>query len=181
MASHGKISRNLAVLSRVMAWLSTAGFLIIPVVAVYIFLWPEHPQGLTLDMDHLGAELNATIPLQYRMMALACALVPVGFTMWALWSLRRLFLLYAGGEVFSAGALSALNHVAFALFGGVVAGFVMQAPMSLALSWPNGHRAISLGFGSGDVSTLFMAGVVLVIARVMAEAHRMADENAKFV
>ncbi len=65
----------------------------------------------------------------------------------------------------------------------MIANFVVQAPISLALTWSlgHGHRAISLGFGSGDVSTLFMAGVVLVIARVMTEALRVADENAAFV
>jgi hypothetical protein len=31
------------------------------------------------------------------------------------------------------------------------------------------------------VATLFWAGVVLVIARVMAEGSLLADENAKFV
>jgi hypothetical protein len=170
-------------LSRIMAWLSTAGFVIVPAVTIYAFLLPERSGWLMLDFDHLGAALNSTVPLQFRIMALACELVTASFTMWALWSMRRLFLLYAGGHVFTPTALRALNHIALALFGGVLAGFVMQAPTSLALTWPlgHGHRAISLAFGSGDVSTLFMAGVVLVAARVMTEALRVADENAKFV
>jgi hypothetical protein len=183
MAEKDTVSENVATLSRVMAWLSTAGFLIVPAIVIYAFLSPERSRWLMFDMDHLGATLNSAVPLQFRLMALACALVPFGFSMWALWSLRRLFLLYANGEVFSPGALSALNHVALALFGGVVADFVMQAPISFALTYAlgHGHREIDLSFGSGDVSTLFMAGVVLVIARVMAEARRVADENAKFV
>ncbi len=183
MADKDAISQNVATLSRVMAWLSTAGFLIVPALVIYAFLEPENSKWLMFDMDHLGATLNSAVPLQFRLIALACALVPVGFTMWALWSLRRLFLLYASGEIFSPGALSALNHVAMALFGGVVAGFIAEAPISVALTWTlgHGHRELSLGFGTGDASSLFMAGVVLVIARVMAEARRVADENAKFV
>jgi Protein of unknown function (DUF2975) len=174
---------NLAWLSRLMAWLSTAGFVIVPAITIYAFIDPEKSRWLMLDFDHLGAALTAAVPLQFRAMALACELVSVGCTMWALWSLRSLFLLYADGDVFSKSALRALNYVAFALFSGVVANFVMQAPMSLALTYPlgHGHRVISLSFGSGDVATLFMAGVVLVIARVMTEARRLADENAKFV
>jgi Protein of unknown function (DUF2975) len=169
--------------SRVMAWLSTAGFVIVPAIVIYIFLDPEHSRWLMFDMDHLGARISSAVPVEFRLIALACALIPAAFDMWALWSLRSLFLLYARGEVFSPGALSALNHVAVALFGGVIANFIAQAPISAALTWAlgHGHREISLSFGSGDVSTLFMAGVVLVIARVMAEARRVADENAKFV
>lgn len=176
-------SSNIAALSRVMARLSTAGFVLLPLAVIYCFVAPDQSGWLMFDFDHLGTELNDAVPLQFRLMALVAALGPTAFTMWALWSLRRLFLLYAKGEVFSAHALSALNQVAVALFASVIVTFAAGAPISLALTWARGahHREISLSFGSGDVTTLFIAGVVLVIARVMAEAGRMADENAKFV
>ncbi|HEY5337511.1 MAG TPA: DUF2975 domain-containing protein [Rhizomicrobium sp.] len=169
--------------SRTMAWLSTIGFLIVPAITAYVFLDPDRSHWMMFDINHLGADITGAVPLPFRLIALACELVSVGFTMWALWSLRQLFLLHAKGEVFSQSALRALNHVALALFCGVVASFVMQAPISFALTFArgHGHRSISLGFGSNDVATLFMAGVVLVIARVMAEARRVADENAAFV
>jgi hypothetical protein len=174
---------SVARLSVIMAWLSTAGFVISPLALAYAFLDPDHSQWMMFHYEHGGVSLSSEQPLQFRLIALVCALVATGFTMWALWALRRLFLLYARGSVFSAEALAALNHVAVALFAGVIVAFAMQAPISLALTWPRGehHREISLSFGSGDVVTLFMAGVVLVIARVMGEAQRVADENAKFV
>jgi len=168
-------------LSKTMARLSTLGFVIVPLVVAYAFIDPDNSKWMMFAYE--GVKLSSSQPLALRLLALVCALAPTAFTMWALWSLRRLFLLYAKGSVFSAEALEALNHVAVALFAGVVVAFIMQAPISLALSWPRGagHREISLSFGSGDVVRLFMAGVVLVIARVMAEARRVADENAKFV
>jgi hypothetical protein len=177
------VSPRLLSLSRLMAWLSLAGFVLVPAITVYVFLCPDTSQWLMFDIDHLGATLNGKVPLPFRLMALLCEFISVGFTMWALWSLRRLFLIYAQGEVFSFGAFRALNHVALALFGGVIASFIMQGPISYILSYPlgPGHRYISLGFGSGDVATLFMAGVVLVIAKVMAEARHVAEENAGFV
>ena len=81
------------------------------------------------------------------------------------------------------GALSSLNRVAALMFWYVLVSFVTQAPVSYLLSLyrPPGHREISLGFTSHDVTFLFMAGVVLVIARVMGEARRVADENESFV
>jgi Protein of unknown function (DUF2975) len=176
-------STHLAGLSRFMAGCSTCGALAFPLLIVVTFMFPDRTQWLMFDINHLGAALNANIPMPYRLGAMACALVPAAFTVWALWSLRLLFLSYAHGEVFSRGALRHLTHVAVALFGGVVVGFAMQAPISLLLTWPlgHGHREISLAFGSDDVARLFMSGVMLVIARVMAEAGRLADENAKFV
>jgi len=38
-----------------------------------------------------------------------------------------------------------------------------------------------LSIGSDDIYSLFVAGVILVIARVKAVARRMADENESFV
>ncbi|HEY1838423.1 MAG TPA: DUF2975 domain-containing protein [Rhizomicrobium sp.] len=177
------VSSRLGSISRVMAVLSAIGAAIQPVALTYIFLDPGHSKWLMFDVENVGDALNAGIPLANRLMALGCALFAEAFTVWALWSLCRLFLLYARGEVFTRGALRQLNHVALALVGGVIAGFVMRVPMTAALSWPlgHGHRYISLSFGTGDVATLFMAGVVLVIVRVMAQASALADENAKFV
>lgn len=174
---------NLSQLSRVMAWLSAAGATILPLLVATTILYP--PLGYALGSKYQGIDALtiAQTPFGFRAIAFLCALGPTGFTVWALLSLRRLFLLYAHGEVFSHQALRMLNHVAVALFASVIVGFVMQAPITLLLSWHlgAGHRAVSLGLGTDDVVALFMAGAVLVIARVMAEARRMADENAGFV
>ena len=174
---------NLRSLSRFMAGLTTIGLLIYPLADIAIYLRPQMSQWMMLDADHMGSVLNEGVPLIYRLYALVFSLTGVSFTVWALWSLRRLFLLYSRGEVFSADALRLMKNIAIAIFAGVIVTFVMHAPISLALTWylGHGHREISLDFGSGDVASLFTAGVVLVISRVMAEAQRAADENTKFV
>ncbi|HXC57582.1 MAG TPA: DUF2975 domain-containing protein [Rhizomicrobium sp.] len=174
---------NLARLSRLMAWLATIGLILWPASDIFVYLHPAWAEGLNFDADHLGTVLNDGVPILYRLAALAFSLGAEFFTVWALWSLRALFLLYAEGEVFSPQALKLLNNIAVALFAGVIVGFVVHAPITLLLTWPlgHGHQAISLNFGSDDVITLFSAGVGLVAARVMVEARRLADENAKFV
>jgi hypothetical protein len=174
---------KLARLSSVMSFLSLLGMIVMPPLIIAIFLHPDTTQFLMWRLDHLGTDLTGQIPLQYRVEALACEAVPLGCTVWALWSLRQLFANYAKGQVFSPEPLRHLNNVANALFLGVLADFVMQAPISYLLTWHLGphHREISLSFGSNDAARLFIAGTVLVIARVMAEARRVADENAAFV
>jgi Protein of unknown function (DUF2975) len=174
---------NIAWLSRLMAWLSTLGAVVTPLLVAAVYVWPGLARALEFDVDHTGALLNASIPIAFRLGALVFSLLAIAFTVWALWSLRSLFLLYAKGEVFSERALKLLNNVAIALFAGVIVSFVMHAPISILLTWPlgAGHRELSLELGSGDFVMLFSAGVVLVIARVMIEASRAAEENAKFV
>jgi len=166
-----------------MAVLSVAGMVAIPLMVAAAFLYPDSTQWLMFSISHTGAPLTAAIPIQYRVDALVCEIVPLGFVEWALWSLAKVFAHYARGEVFTAAPLRHLNNVARALFLGVLADMVMEAPISFLLSYAGGpgHRAVSIGFGSDDVARLFVAGAVLVIARVMSEARRVADENAGFV
>jgi hypothetical protein len=177
------VSPKLARLSRIMAVLSALGMAVLPLLVGAAFLFPDSSQWLMFNISHTGATLSGAIPLAYRIYALICEIVPLGFVLWALWSLRQVFAHYARGEVFSAAPLRHLGNVAVALFLGVLADFITQAPVSFLLNYYHGpgHREISLGFGSDDAGRLFIAGAVLVIARVMAEARRVADENAGFV
>jgi hypothetical protein len=177
------ISPQLIRASRIMGWLSMAGAILGPAVTILCFLFPYSTQVLNIDFSHVGAALNASVPLGDRIGALIAMLVPSLIATWGLVSLARLFQAFAQGEVFSLPALRALSNVTTALFWNVVAAFIAQAPVSYFLTMhnPPGHRAISLGFGSDDVEVLFLAGVTFVIARVMAEARRVAEENAGFV
>ena len=174
---------KLARLSRIMSVLSMVGAAALPAVTIWAFLDPGGTQFLMLRLSHVGDGLNASVPIQYRIDAMAIELVPVGFAVWALWSLSRVFANYAQGRVFGPEPLRHLNRLAVALFASVVADIAAQMPITALLSWHLGphHREISLSLGSDDVSRLFIAGAVLVIARVMAEARRMADEHAGFV
>lgn len=174
---------NLAGLSRIMAGLSGIGLVLYPLMVVAVFLFPGSPTDWMMFQDHLGPMLNSTVPIFFRLAALGCALPQVAFGMWALWMLNRIFRRYASGDVFSVETLRYLNHIAVALFAQVIVSFAAQAPITYFLTFPlgHGHRSISLSFGSDDVYSLFVAGVILVIARVMAVARRMADENESFV
>lgn len=186
---------NLSRLSRPMARLSAIGAVAVPLAAMATFFLGDiatgggfsdayrSSSGFGFAYREMSAIRIAETPFAFRIAAFVLVLVPTGFTVWALVSLRKLFFVYAAGEVFSREALRLLNHVAAALFASVIADIVMQPPVMFILSWFRGagHRYLSLGIGSADIAALFIAGAVLVIARVMAEARRMADENASFV
>jgi hypothetical protein len=179
-----KVSQNLVRASRIMAWLSLIGAIAYLAAEFLVFLTPGLWGQLgAIEIHHTGGDITSAIPLDYRIAALAVELIAAALMVWTLVELYRLFLLYAAGEVFSTAALRSLNRVAALMFWYVLVSFVTQAPVSYILSLyrPPGHREISLGFTSHDINLLFVAGVVLVIARVMGEARRVADENESFV
>jgi len=177
------VSPNLVRLSRIMALLSLIGALMLPLATAVCFLFPFEAWAVGMNMGQLAPYLSDAVPLENRILGGLVALVPDAIMMWGLWSLNRLFGLYAEGEVFSPDALRALRNVATAMFWRVLAGFAMQpAIVYLLTMWKGpGERAVALGIGSGDVFLLFLGGVALVIARVMTDARGLAEENASFV
>lgn len=176
------VSAKLVRTSRIMAALAGIGAAIYLAMEILLFAAPNIANAFSAVSIHGNLPLIGA-PLANRLGALAFDLIPGALVVWALLELRRLFLFYARGEVFSEGALRALNRVAALMFIEVLAAFVVQAPQTyiLSLANPPGQRSMSLGLGSNDLAFLFMAGVVLVIARVMAEARRVSEENASFV
>ncbi len=177
------VSPRLVKASRIMARLSLLGAIVYVAGEFLVFLAPDIARPLGIEIHHTGANITMAIPFAYRLAALVVDLIPTALVAWALIELYRLFQHYARGEVFSMAALSHLNRVAALMFWQVLVSFLCEAPISYILSFYRGpgHREISLTLGSNDLAFLFMAGVVLVIARVMAEARRMADENESFV
>jgi len=174
------ISAQLIRASRAMAWLSLAGAVIAPAVVVLSFLFPGATPGIEIRINHFGMDALGAAPFEDRMFALVFALVPALIVSWGLISLARMFRGFTQGEIFSSTTLRAFASVTKALLWNVVASFAMQAPISFFLTMHTAHRAVSLDFGSDDVEMLFLAGVAFVIARVMAEAKAMAEENAAF-
>jgi hypothetical protein len=173
---------TLATASRMMAWVSTAAAIVVPVAIFATFLFPEQTAPLNLRLYHFGGrELTSAIPLGLRLFAFACAAIPLTIVVRGLLSLRRLFVLYARREVFSPEALVALSTVATAVFWYVLASFLVEAPISAALSWNSGRGTVTLSIGLDDLAPLYLAGVATIITRVMTEARRVAEENASFV
>ncbi len=177
------VSPKLVRASRIMALLSLLGAILYVAGDCLVFLAPDAARAVGIEMRHPGLHISEAIPFAYRLAALVVDLIPAAIMVWALIELYRLFLHYAKGEVFDAAALGNLNRVAALMFWQVLVSIISLAPVSyiLSLHRPAGHGQISIGVGPNDFAFLFMAGVVLVIARVMAEARRVADENAGFV
>jgi hypothetical protein len=179
-----KVSARVAKLSRAMSKIALLGAAAYLASEILVFIEPDFMNVIgATEMHHTGAKITSAIPLIFRLAALAIELIPTALVVWALLELHRLFLLYATSDEFSPAALRHLSRLATLMFLFVPVSFLLEAPVSCALTWARGpgHREISLTLTSYDVSFLFMAGVVLVIARVMAEARSMADENASFV
>jgi len=118
-----------------------------------------------------------------RLRCFAVSLLPLSLWLAALWQLWQLFGRYRLGEVFSLRAVSHVRRFAWSLLALALVDPLSRALMTVAITLDNpvGKRQLALWLGSSDYQLLLCAAVFVTIARVMAEALRVADENRGFV
>ncbi|GAA0552215.1 hypothetical protein FHS83_001461 [Rhizomicrobium palustre] len=176
------ISQNLRNASSVMAWLSLSGAVLLTIAVPLAFLVPNPSfafggSKIAVAID----DLTGAVPLFDRALALLVLAVPLGCLIASLVLLFFLFRRYAVGSVFDVKSLRALRWITTLLFC-----FALLRPVALSINMYLfhlylGQRWIGFKFDTQDFGMTFLAGVALVISRVMAEAKKLADENANFV
>ena len=107
-------------------------------------------------------------------------LLPVGIALLALQRLWRLFGEYAQARVFSQRALMNLRGFARCVLTLAFVSPLYGAVLSVIVTFDRkpGTRELNLQFTSGDFAMLLIGAVLLAIASVMAEAARVAEDNA---
>jgi hypothetical protein len=118
-----------------------------------------------------------------RAAGFAISFVPLACLILALMSARRCFGAFAAGSFFGQDAVKGLRNFALGLLASALLKPFSAAALSVLLSSdaPAGQHRLTLGFGSDTMLTLLAAGIVAVIAWVMAEASALAEENAQFI
>ena len=119
------------------------------------------------------------LPVQWRLVGFVVGLFPLSALIWGLINIRRLFVYYREGSVFSFEHVRIFRKTATALIWWVFLSIIYESAKSILFSMgnPPGQRVVSVGFSSSDFTTLFVAGMVYVIAWVMDEGRIMAEEQ----
>lgn len=138
----------------------------------------QHHPWLSL----LHIPIDAVTPVA-RFAIFTATLLALAPWLWGLWQLRRLFLGYRAGNVFTPQAASHFSNFALSL---IITGIICPIAISLlslvlsalgVMTPPGGVISIS----STDVGLILIGSVLRVIASVLLNAARLAEENASFV
>ncbi len=168
-------------LSRVMAALCLAAMVALPLLLTLAWaLLPALGPGWP---PYAGLPIPPDPAVELMLAGYLVLLVPLAVLLRGVQRLRRLFQRYAAGEVFSTRTADCLAGFARAVLLWAVLQPVASAlaGMLLTLDNPPGERALALSLGTGELGAVAIALVLLVIARVLREASRLAEENAAFV
>ncbi len=107
------------------------------------------------------------------------SLLPLTVLIYVLLNLRKIFLFYKEGIVFSFEHVVLFKKTAKLLAIWVFLTVVYEAIKSVLFSLGNpvGERVLSVEFGSEELTVIVVAAFVYVIAWVMDEGRVLADEN----
>lgn len=167
-------------LAAIVRFLIVTGALLLVGTYVWIWLVPGHAhsqikEAAGIDIDHMAPYM--------QVLGAAWTLVPIGIWVYALHQLWQLFGEYALGNVFSRRALEGLRGFARCALATAFAEPIYGGVLSVIVTSDRkpGTRELNLAFTSNDYTMLLIGAVLLAIASVMAEAARVAEDNAGFV
>jgi hypothetical protein len=164
--------RRLAMLVRVLIALGA-----VALVASTAWIWvvPGHAKSAIKE--------SAGVNIDQMALHTQMSLVPLAIVLLGLHRLWVLFGEYALGRVFSHRALASLRGCARCVLATGLVSPVYGALLSVIVTLDRkpGTRELNLQFGSDDYAMVLLGAVLLAIASVMAEAARVAEDNAGFV
>jgi hypothetical protein len=175
-------SSGLIRLSRIFAQLCLLGMIAIPCLLALVW-W--HLDWLAANSPELRVlPFNpAEIRPAQQGLGFAVSMIPASVLVWGLWRLREVFSGFATGVFFSARTVEGIRAFALAVTLQALLRPVATTLLSIVLTMhnPPGQRALVVAFGSRELESLFIGGIFLAVACVMAEGRRLAEDNAQFV
>ena len=169
--------RRLAMAVQILILLGAIG-----VVATVAWVWivPGHlhsqvKESAMVDVDRMA--------LHTQVLGGLWTLLPAGIVLLGLQRLWVLFGEYAFGRVFSQRALLSLRGFARCVLAMAFASPLYGAVLSVIVTFDRapGTRELNIAATSDDYAMLLIGAVLLAISSVMAEAARVAEDNAGFV
>ena len=174
--------KNVRAISTVLYWVCALAIVfeicVIPLV-LYVPGWVE---ASTSQMTISVADIEALDGWQ-KVATMAVMMIPSFVLAYGIYRLRKMFGAFAHNSIFNAATIGHLKAFGIALLIQTLISPLTGAASSALATFnrPEGERFISIGLSNADAHTLFLGGLIIVIAWVLGEAARIDDENRSFV
>lgn len=169
--------------SRFLAWCCMGVSIVWPLVSVGWVLVGREPDLFSSFGVPPPVGAIVALGVGQRLAISALNVIPILAAGIGLWALRRCFRLFSAGEFFSVRTVGSLRRFSGWTFCYTALSMIFQPLTMLAVTFrfPPGQHLALISFGPQQLHALLLAGTVWVISGAMAEAGRLADENAQFV
>ena len=163
---------------------------VIGVLGMYLFSWfmpplPEHAHVVLVKMHLAGLSAGAlqNMPTPDRLMIAAISLPYLAALVFAFWRLDCMLRGFERGEFFERETVGHLRAFSgFLLLAKLLSLAAMHARVA-AMIHVLGHDKMRfvMNLSSDDMAVLLMCALFFLIARMMEEGRRLAEENRGFV
>lgn len=121
----------------------------------------------------------ARLTVELQMIGFIVSLLPLAALLYCIINIRKLFSFYSKGVIFSFEHVSLFKKTARALMLWVVLKIVYDSAVSVIFTFgnPPGQRLLKVGLSSGEITTLFVGGIIFIIAWVMDEGRILNEEK----
>ncbi len=156
-------------------------FLLAAIPLFYILYWVliNHLPDTLIAVNHSESLIENELSIKFQVIGLLVALLPLSALIYIILNIRRLFVFYKEGILFSLDHVIIFKNTAKALLWYVLFSIIYESAKSVLFTAgnPPGSRLLEVGFSSGEFTTLMVGGIVFVIAWVMDEGRILIEEN----
>lgn len=158
--------------------------LIVALPPLFAWFWAVAAPAQLAARINLPADVVQNPLMLWQRVAGGCiSAVPLGLLLAGLWQARKCLGLFADGQIFTLQAVTALKRFASLATASFASSFLASTVLSTLITFNNapGTRQISIGISTDQAIALFFAGMVWLMAAVIAQGQQLAEENANFV
>jgi cell division protein FtsW (lipid II flippase) len=165
-------------LPRVLRWAALAAAVAIGLAALVGAVRPDY--ATAVGGLHVNVETSVPAGAAWWLRAFATVLPAAAFV-FAMVQLATLLDLIARGEVFSPPAARYLRRFGVWLLVATLAGVVCPFLAQLVHNLTHGISKLELALSSRDVWNVFLSALFMLVARVLSDAYRLAEENRQII
>lgn len=165
-------------------------FFVVGVLAIYVITWcwpvihlAGHPLMVKLHLAGLPATALSELSAGDRLLIGAISLPYLAAFIWAFTRLDRMLRGFARGEFFESETVGHLRAFSgYLLLAKLLSLIAMHARVAVLVHLL-GHERVRavVNLSSDDMAVLLMCALFFLIARMMEEGRRLAEENREFI
>ena len=158
--------------------------LIVGLPPLFALFWAvATPAQLAVIINLPADVVQGPLMLWQRVAGGRVSAVPLGLLLAGLWQARKCLGLFAGGQIFTLQVVAASKRFASFAKASFASSFLASTELSTLIFFNKalGTRQISIGLTTNQVIALFSAGMVWLMAAVIAKWQQLVEENANFV
>ncbi len=173
-------SPKLKNMARAAAWIAVIGMVLVGGTCVYLAFHPD----LVVESLQQGTLPNSNLPTDMVLLiAAAVAFLPIALFLIGMWEARTMFHLIGDGFLLDQDCQKSMVRLGRLAIASAVLGIVARTLILVLMTSnnPPGQKMLSIGIGSGEISSLIIGLLFFIFALVVKETASIAEENRSII